>query len=85
MEPGKPVLDRVIDILVEQLSVDQSKVKITRDTNIMLDLKADSLDVVELIMAFEEKFSMDIPDLDAEKLTTVGKIVDYIESKLPKS
>lgn len=85
MEPGeqKSVNDRVVDILVTQLGADRATV--TRDTKVMLDLQADSLDIVELIMAFEEEFQLEIPDADAEKLETVGNIVDYIEPKLPKA
>jgi len=72
--------DKVKKILMDKLP-DASEEKITLDASVMDDLGADSLDVVEIIMAIEEVFSIDIPDEDAEALTTVKTIVDYIESK----
>ena len=72
--------DRVKEIIVDQLGVDPSKV--TLDANFIDDLGADSLDTVELIMAFEEEFGIEIPDEDAENLTTVGKALEYLKSKL---
>lgn len=72
--------DQVKDIIVEQLGVDANEV--TEDASFIDDLGADSLDTVELIMAFEEKFDIEIPDEDAEKLTTVGKAIQYLEEKL---
>ena len=71
--------DRVRDIIVEQLGVNAEQV--TPEASFIDDLGADSLDSVELIMAFEEEFSAEIPDEDAEKLPTVGKVVDYLKSK----
>ena len=71
--------DRVRDIIVEQLGVNAEQV--TPEASFIDDLGADSLDSVELIMAFEEEFGAEIPDEDAEKLTTVGKVVDYLKSK----
>ena len=71
--------DRVRDIIVEQLGVNAEQV--TPEASFIDDLGADSLDSVELIMAFEEEFSAEIPDEDAEKLTTVGKVVEYLKSK----
>lgn len=71
-------LDSVKKILAEKLP-DASEDKITLDASVMDDLGADSLDVVEIIMAIEESFSIDIPDEEAESLTTVQSIVDYIE------
>jgi acyl carrier protein len=65
---------------VEQLHVPAEKV--TADAKFIDDLGADSLDTVELIMAFEEKFEIEIPDEDAQKLETVGKAMEYLESKL---
>ena len=71
--------DRVRDIRVEQLGVNAEQV--TPEASFIDDLGADSLDSVELIMAFEEEFSAEIPDEDAESLTTVGKVVEYLKSK----
>ena len=73
------VQERVIDIVAEQLGVDKEKV--TPETSFVNDLGADSLDTVELIMAFEEEFDLEIPDEDAEKIATVVDAVNYIESK----
>ena len=70
--------DKVKAIVVEQLGVDESEVAI--DSTFIDDLGADSLDIVELIMAFEEEFNIDIPDDVAEKIKTVKDTVDYIDS-----
>lgn len=67
-------------IIVEQLGVDEAQV--TPEAHFIDDLGADSLDTVELIMAFEEKFGVEVPDEDAEKLTTVGAAVGYLKGKL---
>ena len=72
--------DRVREIIVEQLGVDANAV--TPEASFVDDLGADSLDTVELIMAFEEEFGIEIPDEDAENLTTVGKSMAYLEKKL---
>ena len=69
----------VIDIVVEQLGVDQSEV--TMQKSFVEDLNADSLDLTELIMTFEEKFGFEIPEEVAEKLKTVGDAVAYIQEK----
>jgi acyl carrier protein len=74
------VEQKVKEIVVAQLGVTEDQV--TADAKFIEDLGADSLDLVELVMAFEEGFNSDIPDEDAEKLTTVGKAVEYIESKM---
>ncbi|MBD3286826.1 acyl carrier protein [candidate division WOR-3 bacterium] len=74
------LFDDVKNIIVEQLHVPPEKVN--KEAKFIDDLGADSLDTVELIMAFEEKFSIEIPDEDAQKLETVGKALDYLESKL---
>jgi len=67
---------KVKDIIINELGVDAEKV--TREASFVEDLGADSLDTVELVMAFEEEFGMEIPDEDAEKLQTVGDAIDYI-------
>jgi acyl carrier protein len=72
--------EEVKEIIVELLGVDESK--ITRDARFREDLEADSLDLVELIMAFEEKFGGEISDEDAQKITTVGEAVDFIDTGL---
>lgn len=72
------VVDKVKSIIVEQLGVDEEEV--TSDASFVDDLGADSLDTVELVMAFEEEFNLEIPDGDAEKITRVKEAVDYIES-----
>ncbi len=70
----------VKDIIVEQLGVNGDEV--TPEASFIDDLGADSLDTVELVMALEEKFGLEIPDEDAEKITTVKDAIVYIESKL---
>ena len=77
------VEDKVRQIIVEQLGVDESEV--TPTASFIDDLGADSLDTVELVMALEEGFGMEIPDEDAEKITTVKDAISYIESHMPKS
>ena len=72
------VAERVKKIVVEHLGVDADKV--IDSANFMEDLGADSLDTVELVMAFEEEFGIEIPDEDAEKITRVKEAVDYIEA-----
>jgi len=72
--------EKVRDVIVEKLGVDAAK--INEDASFIDDLGADSLDTVELIMQFEEVFDIEIPDEDAETITTVGKAVKYIDSKL---
>ena len=74
------VAEKVKEIVVAQLGVTEDQV--TPDAKFIEDLGADSLDLVELVMAFEEGFNSDIPDEDAEGLTTVGKAIEYIESKM---
>ena len=70
------VEDKMIDIIVEQLSVDRDKV--VPGASFVDDLGADSLDLVELIMAMEEEFDVEIPDEEAEKITTVQEAIDYV-------
>lgn len=72
------MLDKIREIVVEQLGVDADQV--TLEANFVEDLGADSLDTVELIMAFEEEFDIEIPDTEAEKIKTVQDVVNYIES-----
>ncbi len=76
------IAERVKQIIVEQLGVDESQV--TDDASFVDDLGADSLDIVELVMAFEEAFELEIPDEDAEKIATVKDAVSYIENKSAK-
>jgi acyl carrier protein len=71
--------DRVLDLVVEQLGVKPEDVN--PDASFIDDLGADSLDTVELVMAFEEAFNLEIPDEDAEKMVTVGDAVKYLEGK----
>jgi acyl carrier protein len=77
-EDNVAVADKVKSIIVEQLGVDEEEV--TPDASFVDDLGADSLDTVELVMAFEEEFGIEIPDEDAEKITRVKEAVEYIES-----
>ena len=77
------VEDKVKQIIVEQLGVDESEV--TPTASFIDDLGADSLDTVELVMALEEGFGMEIPDEEAEKITTVKDAINYIEAHSPKS
>ena len=76
------VAEKVKSIIVEQLGVDEEEV--TPDASFVDDLGADSLDIVELVMAFEEAFELEIPDEDAEKIVTVKNAIDYIEAKTAK-
>ncbi|MCQ2566810.1 MAG: acyl carrier protein [Mogibacterium sp.] len=71
------IFDTVKKIIVEQLDVDADAV--TMDAEIMKDLEADSLDAVEIILAVEEEYGIEIPDEDAEKLSSIADIVNYIE------
>ena len=75
-----PVADKVRNIIAEQLGVKPEEVK--PQASFIDDLGADSLDTVELVMALEEEFSIEIPDEDAEKMTTVGEAIKYIEDKV---
>ncbi len=82
MSTDSTTFDKVKKIIVEQLGVDESEV--TPEASITEDLGADSLDQVELVMAFETEFNIDIPDEEAEKIKTVGDAVARIESTAPK-
>ena len=72
------VEETVIDIIAEQLGAE--KASITRDTDIANDLGADSLDIAELMIAFEEKFSIDIDESEAQNIVTVGQVIDHIQA-----
>ncbi|WP_035603165.1 acyl carrier protein [Haloferula sp. BvORR071] len=77
MSDKKSIEDRVRDIIVDQLGVNADQV--TLEAKFIEDLGADSLDTVELVMAFEEEFEIEVPDEEAEKLQSVGDVVTYIE------
>ncbi len=74
------VFERVKKVIIEQLGVAENAV--TSEASFLDDLSADSLDIVELVMALEEEFDIEIPDEDAEKVTTVGDVVDYIKDNV---
>ncbi|MBS3810278.1 MAG: acyl carrier protein [Halanaerobiales bacterium] len=74
------VFERIVQVTSEELAISEEEV--TKDASFIDDLGADSLDVVELIMALEEEFDIEIPDEDAEEIATVGNAVDYIEASL---
>ncbi len=77
---SEEVLEKVKGIIVEQLGVADTAV--TMEASFIDDLGADSLDIVELVMALEEEFDIEIPDSDAEKVVTVGDVVDYIKDNV---
>lgn len=72
------LIDDIKEVVVEQLNVSLEEIK--EDSKFIEDLGADSLDVVELVMALEEKFEIEIPDEDAEKILTIGDVVAYLEA-----
>ncbi len=74
------MVEKVKDIIAEELGVEREK--LTDGASFMEDLGADSLDTVELVMAFEKEFDIDIPDEEAEKLRTVGDALKYLEEKI---
>ncbi len=76
------LLQKVKEIVADKLSISEDQV--TEEASFIDDLGADSLDTVELVMALEDEFDMDIPDEDAEKLTTVGKAIEYVLGHLGK-
>jgi acyl carrier protein len=78
----KQLEEKVKDIIADELGVEREK--LTDGASFMEDLGADSLDTVELVMAFEKEFDIDIPDEDAEKLRTVGAALKYLHEKLGK-
>jgi acyl carrier protein len=73
------MLERVKEIIEEQLNIEG--VEITEETRFKEDLEADSLDLFEMVMAFEEEYNVEIPSEDLEKITTVGSIIDYLKAK----
>lgn len=77
---SEEIFDKVKEIIVEQLGVADTAV--TLEASFIDDLGADSLDIVELIMALEEEFDIEIPDADAEKVVSVGDVVDYIKDHI---
>ena len=77
---SEEIFDKVKGIIVEQLGVTDTAV--TMEASFIDDLGADSLDIVELVMAIEEEFDIEIPDSDAEKVVTVGDVVDYIKENV---
>ena len=77
---SEEVFEKVKSIIVEQLGVTEATV--TMEASFIDDLGADSLDIVELIMALEEEFDIEVPDADAEKVVTVGDVVDYIKENV---
>ena len=77
---SEEILEKVKGIIIEQLGVTDTAV--TTEASFIDDLGADSLDVVELVMAIEEEFDIEIPDSDAEKVVTVGDVVDYIKENV---
>lgn len=78
----KEIQEKVISIVAEQMGVDKGE--ITRDTNFVNDLNADSLDTVELVMEFEDEFETSIPDEQAEKIQTVGQAIDFIKEYMDR-
>lgn len=74
------MFEKVKSKIAEQLSIDENE--ITMESGFVDDLGADSLDIVELIMALEEEFDLEIPDEDAEKMATVGDVVEYIKTRV---
>ena len=77
---SEEIFDKVKEIIIEQLGVTENSV--TTEASFIDDLGADSLDIVELIMALEEEFDLEIPDSDAEKVVTVGDVVEYIKDNI---
>lgn len=74
------IFDKIKELIVDQLGVEDDS--ITNATHLMKDLEADSLDAVEIIMAIEDEFGLEVPDEDAEKFQIIGDIVKYVEEKM---
>ncbi|MEC8881805.1 MAG: acyl carrier protein [Pseudomonadota bacterium] len=83
MSATSSVKDKVLSIIADQLDLDQSEIK--TDSSFVDDLGADSLDTVELVLALEEEFEVNIPDEEAEKITTVAQAIEKIEAHVKKS
>lgn len=83
MVTADEIEDKVFSIVSEQMGI--NKGEITRETSFINDLNADSLDIVELVMEFEDNFEMSIPDEEAEKIKTVGQAIDYIAANQGRS
>ncbi len=82
--PEAPEIEaKVKKIVAEQMGVAEDEIR--RETSVVNDLNADSLDTVELVMEFEEEFELNIPDEEAEKIQTVGQAIDYIKDYLDKA
>jgi acyl carrier protein len=82
-DPGMNIEQKVKDIIVQQLGVDPEKVK--PEASFVEDLGADSLDTVELVMAFEEEFGVEIPDEEAEKIRSVGDAINYLKEHVKEA
>jgi len=80
---AEEIEDKVLSIVSDQMGI--NKAEITRETSFINDLNADSLDIVELVMEFEDNFEMSIPDEEAEKIKTVGQAIDYIAANQGES
>jgi len=78
----KMVFERVQELLAEQMNID--KKKITKQSHLINDLKADSLDIVEMLIALEDEFKISVPDEDAKNLLVIGDLVAYVEKKIAK-
>ena len=74
------VFEELVDLLSEQMNVDKST--LNRDTRFIEDLHTDPLDMVEMLIALEDKYNISVPDEDAKNLSTIGKLVDYVEEKI---
>ena len=83
MSTTSSVKDKVLSIIADQLDLDQSEIK--TDASFVDDLGADSLDTVELVLALEEEFEVNIPDEEAERITTVAQAIEKIETHVKKS
>ena len=79
---GKMVFEKIQELLAEQMNID--KAKITRKSHIINDIKADSLDVVEMLIALEDEFEISVPDEDAKDLFVIGDLADYVQQKIDK-
>ncbi len=74
------IFDEIVDLLSEQMNIDKSM--LTPDTRFIEDLHTDSLDMVEMLIALEDKYNISVPDEDAKNLNTLGKLAEYVENKI---